>query len=154
MSMINVSILPHLNAVLNGAAAVVLLIGFYFIRRKNREAHRRAMLTAMAISALFLVSYVTLRFFAPIFQFQGQGIIRPVYFTLLASHVILAIAIVPLVAITVFRALSARFDRHRKIARWTWPIWMYVSVSGIVVYLMLYQIYPGPEIANISFIFN
>lgn len=141
-----VSTLPHLNAVLNAAAAVTLLIGFIFIRRKNIDAHRRSMITAMAISAVFLISYVTLRFYAPIFEFRGEGIIRPIYFTLLVSHVLLAIAIVPLVIITVFRALSARFDKHKKIARWTWPVWMYVSVSGIVVYLMLYQIYTGPEV--------
>lgn len=141
-----VSTLPHLNAVLNAAAAVALLIGFIFIRRKNIDAHRRSMITAMAISAVFLISYVTLRFYAPIFEFRGEGFIRPIYYTLLVSHVLLAIAIVPLVIITVFRALSARFDKHKKIARWTWPIWMYVSVSGIVVYLMLYQIYTGPEV--------
>ena len=146
IDMISISFLPHLNAILNAAAALALLTGFVFIRRKNIAAHRRSMITAMAISAVFLVSYVTLRFYAPIFQFQGEGLIRPIYYTLLVSHVFLAMAIVPLVSITVFRALSARFDKHKKIARWTWPIWMYVSVTGIIVYLMLYQIYPGPEI--------
>ena len=147
--MISISVLPHLNAVLNAAAAIALLTGFVFIQRKNIDAHRRSMITAMAISALFLISHVTLRFYAPIFQFRGEGFIRPVYYTLLISHVILAMAIVPLVLITVFRALSARFDKHKKIARWTWPIWMYVSVSGILVYLMLYQIFPGTEVSGL-----
>jgi uncharacterized membrane protein YozB (DUF420 family) len=99
---------------------------------------------------LFLISYVTLRFFAPIFAFQGEGAIRIFYFSLLASHVVLAIAIVPLVSITLIRALSERFDAHRRIARWTWPVWMYVSVTGIIVYLMVYQIFPAPEVAGLS----
>ncbi len=143
------AVLPHVNAGLNAAAAVFLIIGFVLIRRRARRAHRAAMLTAAAISGLFLISYVTLRFFAPIFAFQGEGAIRIFYFSLLASHVVLAIAIVPLVSITLIRALSERFDAHRRIARWTWPVWMYVSVTGIIVYLMVYQIFPAPEVANI-----
>jgi uncharacterized membrane protein YozB (DUF420 family) len=100
------------------------------------------MISALIVSSLFLISYVTLRFYAPIFVFQGEGLIRVFYYTLLVSHVFLAIAIVPLVSITVIRALKDRFTAHKKIARLTWPIWMYVSISGIVVYLMLYQFYP------------
>ncbi|MEE2761387.1 MAG: DUF420 domain-containing protein, partial [Pseudomonadota bacterium] len=94
--------------------------------------------------------YVTLRFYAPIFAFQGEGGVRIFYFSLLTSHVILAIAIVPLVGFTLLRALTGKFAQHKRIARWTWPIWMYVSVSGIAVYLMLYQIYPAPEVAGLS----
>ena len=145
-----IAVLPHVNAGLNAAAAVFLIIGFILIRRRSRRAHRAAMLTATSISGLFLISYVTLRFFAPIFAFQGEGTIRIFYFALLASHVVLAIAIVPLVSITLIRALSERFDAHRRIARWTWPVWMYVSVTGIIVYLMLYQIYPAAEVAGFS----
>jgi len=135
--------LPHVNAVLNAIAACFLLAGFVFIRRGNRNAHRAAMIGAATVSGIFLVSYVILRMYAPIFQFAGQGVIRPIYYAVLISHVILAIVIVPLVALTLTRALRQRFDAHKRIARITWPIWMYVSLSGIFVYLMLYQIYPA-----------
>ena len=144
------AVLPHLNAGLNAAAAVFLVIGFVLIRTGARRAHRTAMLTAAGFSGLFLSSYVTLRFYAPIFAFQGEGGVRIFYFSLLTSHVILAIAIVPLVGFTLLRALTGKVAQHKRIARWTWPIWMYVSVSGIAVYLMLYQIYPAPEVAGLS----
>ena len=144
-----ITALPHLNATLNTLAACFLLGGFIFVRQGKKNAHRACMITAAVISGLFLVSYVTLRFYAPIFEFQGQGGIRPIYFTLLTSHVILAICIVPLVALTLFRALTKKFELHRKVARWAWPAWMYVSVSGVVVYFMLYQLYPAPEFAGI-----
>jgi uncharacterized membrane protein YozB (DUF420 family) len=136
------STLPHVNAALNAVAVCFLLAGFLFIKSGNRNAHRVAMALAAIVSGVFLISYVTLRIYAPIFQFAGEGAIRPVYYALLISHVILAITIVPLVALTLVRALSGRFEKHRKVARITWPIWMYVSVSGILVYLMLYQFYP------------
>ena len=135
--------LPHVNALLNAVAACFLLAGFIFIRRGNRTAHRTAMIGAAIVSGIFLVSYVTLRMYAPIFHFAGHGFIRPIYYALLISHVILAMAIVPLAALTLIRALRQRFDKHKRIARITWPVWMYVSLSGIVVYLMLYQIYPA-----------
>lgn len=135
--------LPHVNALLNAVAACFLLAGFIFIRRGNRTAHRAAMIGAAIVSGIFLVSYVTLRMYAPIFHFAGHGFIRPIYYALLISHVILAMAIVPLAAMTLIRALRQRFDKHKRIARITWPVWMYVSLSGIVVYLMLYQIYPA-----------
>lgn len=135
--------LPKLNAALNGLSTVFLLLGFFFIRRKQVTAHRRCMLTALATSALFLASYLTYHFSVKaVTEFTAQGWVRPVYFTILISHVILAVAIVPLVIITVVRALRERFDQHRRIARWTWPLWMYVSVTGVVVYLMLYHLYP------------
>jgi uncharacterized membrane protein YozB (DUF420 family) len=145
-----IAVLPHVNAGLNAAAAVCLLIGFVLIRAGAKRAHRSFMLTAAGISAVFLISYVTLRFFAPIFAFQGEGAIRIFYFTLLATHVVMAMAIVPLVGVTLYRALTGKFERHKRIARWTWPVWMYVSVTGIAVYLMLYQFFPGPEIAGLS----
>lgn len=144
-----IALLPHLNASLNGLAAVFLFLGFVFIRRGDKNSHRACMITAAAVSALFLVSYVTLRFYAPIFEFQGQGTVRIFYFTLLISHVALAICIVPLVGITLYRAARGRFDIHKKIARWTWPVWMYVSVTGIAVYIMVYQIFPA-EVAQIQ----
>ena len=145
----SITALPHVNAALNTLAACFLLGGFIFVRRGEKDAHRACMITAAAVSGLFLISYVTLRLYVPIFEFQGQGGIRPIYFTILTSHVILAICIVPLVALTLFRALTKKFELHRKVARWAWPAWMYVSVSGVVVYFMLYQLYPAPEFANI-----
>jgi len=120
----------------------LLISGFFFIKSGNRFAHRWCMVAALTVSGLFLISYVTLRFYTPIFVFQGEGVIRIFYYILLISHVLLAMAIVPLVLITVLRAFKDRFAAHKKIARWTWPVWMYVSVSGILVYLMLYQLYP------------
>lgn len=140
--MLSVSFLPHLNAILNAIAACFLLGGFVFIKSGNRYAHRLCMSAALIVSGVFLISYVTLRFYTPIFVFQGEGLVRVFYYILLVSHVFLAMAIVPLVLMTVIRALKDRFAAHKKIARWTWPIWMYVSLSGILVYLMLYQFYP------------
>ena len=140
--MLSISLLPHLNAILNAIAACFLLGGYVFIRGGNRDAHRLCMIIALAISSLFLISYVIHRFYVPIFVFQGEGIIRIFYYTLLISHVSLAIIIVPIIAVTVIKALRKKFTAHKIIAKWTWPIWMYVSISGIIVYLMLYQIYP------------
>ncbi|MBT4674722.1 MAG: DUF420 domain-containing protein [Rhodospirillaceae bacterium] len=147
-----IEILPHLNAGLNAAAAVCLGIGFVLIRLGAKRAHRNFMLTAAGISGLFLISYVTLRFFAPIFAFQGEGAIRIFYFSLLASHVVMAMAIVPLAGLTLYRGLSGKFDQHRRIARWTWPVWMYVSITGIAVYLMLYQFFPASKVAGLSLV--
>ncbi len=135
--------LPHLNAVLNAVAACFLAAGYYFVRRREFDRHRTCMLSAAVISGIFLVSYVAHRLNAPIFEFRGHGWIRPVYYTLLISHVTLSVAIVPLVAMTLWRALKGRFEMHRRIARWAWPAWMYVSITGIIVYLMLYQVYPA-----------
>ena len=136
--MISVVQLPTLNAALNSLSAVFLFAGYLFIRAKNREAHRRCMLAAFACSILFLISYLVYHFQVGSVGFKGQGWIRPVYFTILITHTILAIAVVPLALITLVRALRERFDAHRRIARWTLPIWLYVSVTGVVVYLMLY----------------
>jgi uncharacterized membrane protein YozB (DUF420 family) len=138
----SISDLPHLNAILNALAACFLIGGFMFIKTDNRDAHRLCMVIALIISSLFLISYIVHRFYVPIFVFQGEGGVRIFYYIVLISHVFLAIAIVPLIAVTVLRALRKKFTAHKNIAKWTWPIWMYVSVSGIVVYLMLYQLYP------------
>ncbi len=137
--MFSVTSLPHLNALLNTVSAILLLTGYCFIRQRNFDAHRRCMLAALACSALFLTSYLIYHFNVGSVRFEGQGWIRMVYFGVLVSHTVLATAIVPLVVITVARALRERFDRHRVIARWTLPLWLYVSVTGVAVYWMLYQ---------------
>lgn len=133
--------LPALNATLNGIAAVLLVIGYVLVRRRRFEQHRRVMLTAFGTSVLFLVSYVIYHANVGSRPFAGRGPIRTVYFTILITHIILAAAIVPLAIVTVSRGLSRRYDRHRRIARWTLPIWLYVSVTGVAVYLMLYRMF-------------
>ena len=136
--MISTSQLPDLNAALNSLSAVFLLAGYRFIRLKNQQAHRRCMLAAFSCSILFLVSYLIYHYQVGSVSFKGQGWIRPVYFIILLTHTILATTVLPLAVITLVRALRERFDAHRRIARWTFPIWLYVSVTGVVVYLMLY----------------
>ena len=133
--------LAPLNAVLNGCATLLLAAGFMFIKRRNVRAHRACMLSAMGVSAVFLTSYLTYHYQVGNVRFGGQGWIRPVYFAILIPHVILAGLIVPLALVTIYFALRGNFTRHRKIARWTWPLWMYVSVTGVVIYFMLYRIY-------------
>jgi uncharacterized membrane protein YozB (DUF420 family) len=137
--MLSVSDLPTLNAALNFTAAVLLGFGFYFIRQRRIQAHKRCMTAAMLVSVVFLTSYVTYHYHAGSVPFTGQGWIRPVYFFILITHVILAIVIVPMVLRTAYLAYAARFEKHVPIARKTFPLWMYVSVTGVVVYLMLYQ---------------
>lgn len=133
------AIFPVINASLNGASTVLLLVGHRFIKKGRMPAHRATMITAVVTSALFLTSYLYYHFHVHSVPFQGTGWSRPVYYTILTSHVILAIVIVPLVLITLTRALRERFDRHRAIARWTYPLWLYVSVTGVLVYFMLYH---------------
>ena len=140
--MMQIGDLVHLNAALNAVTIVLLALGLYFIRRGEPMRHRAVMLSAVAVSAAFLISYLTYHFSSGLARFGGEGIVRPIYFTILIVHVIAAAVITPLVPITMFRALSRRFDRHRKIARWTWPLWMYVAVSGVVVYVMSVHLYP------------
>lgn len=137
--MIDISDLPTVNAILNSLSAGFLTLGFYFIRRGNVEAHHRSMLSAFATSALFLTSYLIYHYNIGSRPFTGGGWVRGVYFAILITHTVLAVAVVPLAIITLSRALKQRFDKHRKIARWTLPIWLYVSVTGVIVYLMLYQ---------------
>jgi len=133
--------LPALNATLNAIAATLLIIGYVKIRQGRMETHRRFMLAAFATSALFLISYVVYHANVGSRPFPGQGLVRLVYFVILITHVILAAAILPLALITLNYGLRARFERHVPIARWTLPIWVYVSVTGVIVYLMLYQLY-------------
>ena len=140
--MIDAADLTHVNAALNAATIVFLGMGLWFILQGDRRRHRATMLAALAVSAMFLVSYLIYHFNAGLAKFGGEGAIRPIYFTVLALHVVAAVVITPLVPVTVFRALSGRYDSHRKLARWTWPLWMYVAVSGVVVYVMAVHVYP------------
>lgn len=133
--------LAPLNAILNGTAFVLLVAGFIFIKRKQVSAHRACMIAALIVSALFLTSYLTYHYNVGDVRFSGTGWIRPVYFAILIPHVILAGLIVPLALTTVYFALKGRFVSHKKIARWTWPLWIYVSVTGVVIYFMLYKLY-------------
>ena len=136
-----ISDLPALNATLNGTAACLLLIGYRFIRRGQIRQHRATMLTACAVSTAFLTSYVIYHANIGSKPFPGHGALRTLYLTILLTHVVLAATVLPLALITVIRGLRGRFERHRAIARWTFPIWLYVSVTGVVVYLMLYRLY-------------
>ena len=133
--------LPAINATLNGISAILLTIGWVLISKRRIEPHRKVMLSAFATSTLFLICYVIYHANVGSRPFTGQGPIRVVYFTILITHIILAAATLPLALITLSRALRARFDRHKRIARWTLPIWLYVSVTGVVILVMLYQMY-------------
>jgi uncharacterized membrane protein YozB (DUF420 family) len=131
--------LPTLNALLNATSATLLAVGWALVRRRRIEAHRRVMWSAFVCSAAFLVSYLVYHFAVGSVRFRGSGAARTIYFAILASHTLLAAAVPPLAIVTLARALARRFDRHRALARWTLPIWLYVSVTGVVVYWMLYQ---------------
>lgn len=140
--MLAVNELPHLNAALNGVTICFLSAGYYFIRSGDRQRHRLCMLSAAVVSAAFLVSYLIYHFNSGLAKFGGEGVIRPIYFTILIAHVLIAVVITPLVPLTLYRALAGQFDRHRRLAHWTWPLWMYVAVSGVVVYVMAVHLYP------------
>ena len=133
--------LPHFQAILNTCAALLLARGYYFIRNNDRNAHQRYMIAALLVSTVFMISYLTYHAEVGYTPFTGQGIIRPFYFTLLASHVILAALIVPMVLTTAYFAIRGNFDKHPRIARWTLPLWFYVSVSGVVIYILGFHIY-------------
>jgi uncharacterized membrane protein YozB (DUF420 family) len=133
--------LPHLNAVLNSTSALLLLAGYRFIRRGQILAHRNCQVSAVVTSTIFLISYLTYHYYHGATRFAGQGLARPLYFTILTTHTILAVVIVPMILITLYRASRGDFIRHRRIARWTLPLWLYVSVTGVIVYLMLYHLY-------------
>ena len=135
------AIFPVIDATLNGTTAILLLMGRNFIKRGRMAAHRALMIAALVSSTLFLTSYLYYHYHVGSVRFQGQGWSRPLYFSILISHTILAIVIVPMVIITLSRALRERFDRHQAIARWTFPLWMYVSVTGVIVYVMLYHLF-------------
>ena len=133
--------LPAVNATLNGTSAILLTTGYLLIRRGHVVLHKRCMLAALVSSALFLTSYVTYHLHTGSRPFAGQGAIRVIYFAILLTHVVLAAVIVPLALVTATRGLRSQFDRHARIARWTLPLWLYVSVTGVVIYVMLYQLY-------------
>jgi putative membrane protein len=138
---INVSFLPKLNAVLNSATAIALLAGFYFIKQKNVVFHRLSMFSAFTLSSLFLVSYVIYHFQAQHTVFGGAGLVKSIYLILLLSHIVLAIVIVPLVLLTIYFAITGQLIKHKAIAKWTLPIWLYVSISGVIVYLLISPYY-------------
>jgi uncharacterized membrane protein YozB (DUF420 family) len=140
--------LPAVNASLNGLSAVFLIAGYIFIRRKNKIAHRNCMIAAFGTSIFFLACYLTYHSYLAVVLHQGPtrflnpAWFRPIYLTILLTHTVLAIVIVPMILVTLYRAKKQRFELHKKIARWTWPLWMYVSVTGVVVYLLLYRFFP------------
>jgi protein SCO1/2/putative membrane protein len=146
--MTDYSIFPVINASLNGTSAVLIAAGRALIRRGNMAAHRAFMIAAVVSSSLFLACYLWYHWHAGVgsVRFQGHGVVRPLYFAILISHTLLAAVVVPLVIVTLARGLRARFDRHRAIARWTYPIWLYVSVTGVVIYVMLYHLYAAPKV--------
>ncbi len=146
--MLDYTAFPAINATLNGASAVLIVTGRRLIKRGRVAAHRACMIAAVVASSLFLICYIYYHAHAGVIRFQGQGLVRPVYFSILISHMILAAVIVPLVVITLARAWRGRFDRHRAIARWTFPVWLYVSVTGVVIYVMVYRLYAGASLVT------
>ena len=138
--------LPLLNAILNTATALILVRGHRAIRNGKTLLHRNSMIAAFITSSLFLISYVVYHSIHGSQHFEGQGVVRPVYFGILITHTIAAVMVVPLVLVTLRRGLKSRYIQHKAIAKWTYPIWLYVSVTGVVVYLMLYQLFPGISI--------
>ena len=137
------AIFPAINATLNGTSAVLLYLGHGFIKRGKMAAHKNLMIAAVVTSSLFLVSYLYYHYHVGSIRFQGHGWVRLIYFSILISHTILAAVIVPLVIISLTRGLQERFDKHRAVARWTYPVWMYVSLTGVVIYFMLYRWFAG-----------
>lgn len=141
------SVFPHLNALLNATSGIFLILGLYFVRTKQVSRHRASMLTAASVSAVFLASYLTYHGIRTYYfglgptKFTGEGMIRPVYFTILTSHTVLAVVITPFILVTLWRGLKGDFEKHKRLARLVYPIWLYVSMTGVAVYLMLYQFY-------------
>jgi uncharacterized membrane protein YozB (DUF420 family) len=136
---------PAWNAILNGSSAVLVTAGYVMIRSKRVQAHKACMLAATATSTAFLISYLVYHSRVGLVHFTGQGIARTAYFTMLWTHTILAVTIVPLVIVSLIRALKGRFSDHKRIARWTLPLWAYVSVTGVLIYVLLYQVYAAPH---------
>lgn len=139
---LSVSDLPTLNATLNGLSAILLAAGFVSIKRGRKLAHRNCMIGAFSVSTVFLISYLTYHYTAGHTSFANPAWFRPIYLAILIPHVILAAVIVPLILITLWMAFRGKFETHRKIARWTWPLWMFVSVTGVIIYLLLYHVFP------------
>lgn len=144
-----ISVLPPVQATLNMTAACLAGAAYYYTRSGNRSAHKALMISALIVSTLFLVFYLYYHYQVGNIPFAGKGLIRPIYFTVLVSHVILAALMVPMILMTVLFAAQGRFDRHRRIARWTLPVWVYVSVTGVLIYLLAFQFYPPPPPSEI-----
>jgi uncharacterized membrane protein YozB (DUF420 family) len=144
MSEETIRLLPTLNAVLNATSGILIITGFLFIRRNRIAAHRACMIAAVCTSIIFLISYLFYHYHHGATRFLGTGWVRPFYFVILLSHTVLAATIVPFVIVTLVRASRGQFERHRRIARWTFPMWLYVSITGVIVYLMLYHWFPTP----------
>lgn len=144
MDLLTVSDLPHLHAGLNATTLVLLFLGYGFIRHNQRGKHMLCMLAATLVSTVFMVSYLTYHANVGYLPFTGQGFIRPTYFTILITHVILAAVIIPLVLTTLVLAARKKFETHRRLVRWTLPIWIYVSITGLVVYFLAFHLYPSP----------
>ena len=140
--MIDISVLPHVLAGINSLTVIMLLMGYGFIRNGDIMHHRACMIISVCLAILFLIVYVYYHLNSGLARFGGVGVIRPVYFTILILHVLGAVALVPMVPIVLLRALRERFDAHKRLARWTWPLWLYVSASGVVVYVMAIHMYP------------
>ncbi|MAI07082.1 MAG: hypothetical protein CBC47_08135 [Alphaproteobacteria bacterium TMED87] len=140
--MLTIEDLPHLNAILNTITFLLLVIGFTLIKLGYKNFHRIVMLCAITVSAIFLVSYLIYHFTSPVFVFPGTGWTIPAYYLLLVSHVILAMIVTPMVVVVAWFALKGVFEKHKKFARWVWPMWLYVTGSGVAVYIILYHIYP------------
>ncbi|HEX8183946.1 MAG TPA: DUF420 domain-containing protein [Blastocatellia bacterium] len=138
-----IRILPTLNAILNATSGALIVVGFLFIRRKRVNAHRACMIAAVGSSILFLISYLVYHYHHGATRFLGTGWVRAFYFAILITHTILAAVIVPFVIVTLTRAVRGQFARHLRVARWTFPMWLYVSITGVIVYLMLYHFYPA-----------
>ena len=136
--------LPHFHVSLNASVAVIIALGYYFIKTNNPYAHRNCMIAAMTISVVFMTSYLTYHANVGYVPFNGHGTIRIFYFALLTSHVILAATFVPMILVTAVRAIRGNFEKHSRIARWTFPIWLYVSVTGVLIYFLVFHLYPSP----------
>ncbi len=136
------SVLPLFHAILNGINFLLLLLGFFFVMKKKFLEHKACMISAAALSSVFLISYVIYHYVAPQAKYGGEGMMRTIYFPILISHILLATIIVPMVLMTLYRGLSGHFEKHKKIARWTLPIWLYVAFTGVIVYLMMRPYYP------------
>ena len=134
------TVLPTLNAILNSTSAILVVVGVYFIKRKNITAHKRCIFAAIGVSVIFLISYLVYHFQVGSVRFDGNAPIRALYLAILLSHTILAVVIVPLILRSAYLGFKNRFDEHRRITKWTYPLWIYVSVTGVVVYLMLYKL--------------
>ena len=138
--------LPIINACLNALATLFLSLGYFFVRKGNKTAHKKCMISALLTSAVFLTCYLIYHFNTEVVtRFVNPSWFRPIYLVILITHVILAVVILPLIFMTFSRALKARYELHKKIAKWTWPLWMYVSITGVLIYLLLYQIFPQPK---------